>query len=162
MFVTSTATSSPGTLTFPQCAPAGMHITPSSPCRGVREQQLPTWTFAQESWTCWSSVSWPSPVHPNRTSPLYPWARNPPVTRVCRVTTGQEGNKALPEVLPQTQRALWDTAELFVLLHTGTSWRNVAVPVLLRTIRDRNPFNLFSAFPAISCGLPVQSYSLPE
>lgn len=109
---------------YPLCSCRDAHHPQQSLQRGQRAAAAQV-DFAQESWTCWSSVSWPSPVDPNRTSPLCPWARNPPVTHVCRVTAGQEGNKALPEVLPQTQGALWDTAELFVLLHQehlGEMW----------------------------------------
>lgn len=50
-------------------------------------------------------------------------------------------------VVPHIKRALWNMAELFVLLRTGASCSYVAIPVLLKTIRNGKPFNKLFAFP---------------
>lgn len=157
--VTFTTTASPGALTFTHSGPVWIHITLRNPCRGVRKQQLHMNLFFRRAVP--PNISWPSPVEPNRTSPIYPrrWLRQHISCYLCvQSDNWARGEQRLSawSLVPHAQRALWDMAELFVLLHTGASWRNVAIPVLLRTIRDRKPFNLLFAFPAISCGLPVQ------
>jgi len=152
-WVTCTTSASPGTLHLsPLCRLLGRE-SPRPQKSPVEETESSSWQQAPlpkrpES----PQRSWLSPAEANRTSLIYPRPRSG--LRICCYLCVQSDSWALDEencspleVVPGIKRALWNMAELFVLLYTGASCSNVAIPVLLKTIRNRNPFNLLFAFP---------------